>query len=72
MAGEELTSPAIVLLGLLGVAELVLAVLANVTAAQWAREPGGRPVGRHDAATRRDVTVAARGAVTARGDAERR
>lgn len=34
--GENLTSPAIVLLGLLGVAALVLAVLAIVTGAQWA------------------------------------
>ena len=33
---EKLTSPPIVLLGLLGVAAVVLAVLAIVTAAQWA------------------------------------
>ena len=36
IVGEKLTSPAIMLLGLLGVAALVLAVLAIVTAAQWA------------------------------------
>jgi hypothetical protein len=36
IVGERLTSPPIVLLGLLGVAALVLAVLAIVTAAQWA------------------------------------
>ena len=36
IVGEKLTSPAIVLLGLLGVAALVLAVLAIVTGAQWA------------------------------------
>ena len=34
--GEKLTSPPIVLLGLLGATALVLAVLAIVTAAQWA------------------------------------
>jgi hypothetical protein len=34
--GEKLNSPAIVLLGSLGVATLVLALLAVVTAAQWA------------------------------------
>jgi hypothetical protein len=36
IVGEEPTSPPIVLLGLLGVAALVVAVLAIVTAAQWA------------------------------------
>ena len=36
IVGERLTSPAIVLLGLLGMAALVLAVLAIVTGAQWA------------------------------------
>ena len=36
IVGEKLTSPAIVLLGLLGVAALVFAVLAIVTGAQWA------------------------------------
>ena len=36
IVGEKLTSPAIVLLGLLGAAALVLAVLAIVTGAQWA------------------------------------
>jgi hypothetical protein len=36
IVGEKLTSPAIVLLGLLGLAALVLAVLAIVTGAQWA------------------------------------
>ena len=36
IVGERLTSPPIMLLGLLGVAALVLAVLAIVTAAQWA------------------------------------
>lgn len=35
IVGEKLSSPSIVLLGLLGVAALVLAVLAIVTAAQW-------------------------------------
>ena len=36
IVGESLTSPAIMLLGLLGLAALVLGVLAVVTAAQWA------------------------------------
>ena len=36
IVGEKLTSPPIVLLGLLGVAALVLAVVAVVTGAQWA------------------------------------
>jgi hypothetical protein len=36
LVGEDLTSPAIVLLALLGVAALVFAVLAIVSAAQWA------------------------------------
>jgi hypothetical protein len=36
IVGEKLASPAIVLLGLLGMAALVLAVLAIVTGAQWA------------------------------------
>lgn len=36
IVGEELTSPAIVLLGLLGMAAFALAVVAIVTAAQWA------------------------------------
>ena len=35
IVGEKLTSPAIVLLSLLGLAALVFAVLAIVTAAQW-------------------------------------
>jgi hypothetical protein len=36
LVGEKLTSPVVVLLGLCGVAALVLAVVAIVTAAQWA------------------------------------
>jgi hypothetical protein len=36
LVGEKLTSTPVVLLGLLGVAALVLAVLAIVTASQWA------------------------------------
>ena len=36
IVGERLTSPAIIGLGMLGAAALVVAILAIVTAAQWA------------------------------------